>query len=1309
MADFDKEHPFSPEKIAQARGEGFTDEEILQYMRQWYPQHKTAITDAIRRVEADAKDDRLGDEQKITFGSIVDHLAETPVADFSHRKGPDANFTEKHSAAVGRGVGTTAAGMAGLPADMINLLGREIETGALGSDLLRLAEFANQVNPMMGPQAIMNRRNQLNAVDAGVQELIEQGVPEEEARQQVEQAFAERYDIPGVTDRDRKRRISTDVPPAGSEYFKQALEDPSLLPSLGDPMSALTGYQEARERAVNREDLDRSYYSREDLPPDERISAVGGETASAILPAIVAPWMAGRNVAAEGTVGLARKGPFGGMFNPMVDLAAEKPGQFLALEGAGMAGATQMGMLAEGLDPGNPTTRFAAEMAGGMASPLAIAGRVLRGSAELASDALLTTTPQGVRAIASKRLHQTARELGYEPEELGRVVLEAEARGVNVPSQTIAEASSDDLAELVRARLDPEIKRQFSRIQAKVNNMYDDPYRNLNAEDYGTLVEIAGKTGIDDLAVGKENIAEAMQEISSALSPSLAENLPVGTLTGNPALVSMQSALARKSPELASVAEIGQREGMDRLRRASDVLLRSGDPDDLVTGVKLRDEYVDTVISTYMDDVKSELDGVVSRAIATPEEAEAATQDAHKALNRALDEVREIEDAAYKGWKYPTQPNNLKRVMAEINADKLPEDRLPKVVEDTIERIIETNGSDTQELQNLRSMLLRMHRTANASTSSSETSREATRLLMDVPRLERAIMQDIKTGFNRRTQAVRARRKPIRGSRVYLLDQDGKVAFDEPVVIQNIQQENGKKLAMFEAGEGMLEEAGLEQRLRAWPLERVRRVDAPKAGEITAQEQELQLYESALKLTARIEDAFGKSFVGDALGRRASGAEVTAPEVLLNKAMSGSPSQRALRFDQLRRAARMGSRDIRGRILNDQFYETLGVEGSPNEGMQSAIEEYVKFMARKSVDAKTGEVNVPKLQTFLKEEHALFKSKYPEYQKPLDNLRREFLDAIEGQLNYDVSRDAAVALRKREIDNSAFGKVVGDQQTSKVVGNILSKRGGDEAYGDLAAIAVRSDRGDYQRGTAKIRDASGTEVAERRANLLPGEELPVQPEMAPGMGDRLNGPAISGMRAATFKYAADKAGGSTGEFNMAKFSEVLNSPVRPGGPSLLDVMQANGVIDRSMRRRVETITKLSENIQQSAIKGKVLDEGLEDMGYGLAFMALRLRGAKLASRIFGGDSGTSLLAASYGSQQVKKLFATMPGGKIQQMMIDAVQDPELFRMIMMKPSDVGEGRQLFRDLNAWMYGSGYLTFKEYADNLEQVNFEEERG
>jgi len=128
-----------------------------------------------------------------------------------------------------------------------------------------------------------------------------------------------------------------------------------------------------------------------------------------------------------------------------------------------------------------------------------------------------------------------------------------------------------------------------------------------------------------------------------------------------------------------------------------------------------------------------------------------------------------------------------------------------------------------------------------------------------------------------------------------------------------------------------------------------------------------------------------------------------------------------------------------------------------------------------------------------------------------------------------------------------------------------------------------------------------------------------------------------------------------GAFSYGKAKTLLDSPLSPDGPSLMDTLKTSGIINPTQEAAIAKHLKAGMDQEAAKVTGvKIQNFGQEPKMLG-RYVA-KIIGVKLASHLgmMGGGAGPSLQIANMVSNAAEKLFANMPADQAEKFMAQAL-------------------------------------------------------
>lgn len=186
------------------------------------------------------------------------------------------------------------------------------------------------------------------------------------------------------------------------------------------------------------------------------------------------------------------------------------------------------------------------------------------------------------------------------------------------------------------------------------------------------------------------------------------------------------------------------------------------------------------------------------------------------------------------------------------------------------------------------------------------------------------------------------------------------------------------------------------------------------------------------------------------------------------------------------------------------------------------------------------------------------------------------------------------------------------------------------------------------------------------------------------------GNATEGLMSATIDYAVQKATSATGEFSLAKFRRALTEPLGRGQPTLLGMMRSEKILSAQAGKRLNQILKEAEDLERTLASGKQIEKLLDDPN-GIFDLVVRITGAKIGAVGASGTTGATIVAAGAGSRVARNFFEKVPNTRIQDVLIEAAQDPAFMAALLRKPKTIKAQRELQRQINGFLIGAGIIA------------------
>tara|TARA_R110000868_G_scaffold46798_1_gene154257 strand:+ start:2174 stop:4984 length:2811 start_codon:yes stop_codon:yes gene_type:complete len=401
-------------------------------------------------------------------------------------------------------------------------------------------------------------------------------------------------------------------------------------------------------------------------------------------------------------------------------------------------------------------------------------------------------------------------------------------------------------------------------------------------------------------------------------------------------------------------------------------------------------------------------------------------------------------------------------------------------------------------------------------------------------------------------------------------------------------------------------------------------------------------YETARNFSREFNQTFKQTFAGSVQRTGPDGADRLSPELVMHKAIAGGDEASNLKFGELERATR---------FLKDQNVVDVDVARDLVPDLMQAQEDFLRIVVSETVDPNTGVVNPSRVQAFLGR-HSELLDRFPNLKTQIDDA----LSSAEGLSALEATQRGQTKILDAQ---TAFGKLA---KVENPVQAVTTSMGGNAPVGDLVKLAKLAKRG-------------------------------------PG--------AVEGLRASVIAYAMGKATNSSGRVDFAAMRKVLFDPINEGDPSMIGVLLKENVVDDATISRMKKIFDTADNVTSASTARAISDLDMLQETDGLTDLILRGGGAFLATTAAKSlgitGSGPSLVIAAGGSRQARRLFDKVPQGMVQQILIDAAQNPEFMAMLLAKPSATKDKLKLLKQLHAYVLSAGYFAARDkFAGDDESV-------
>ena len=410
--------------------------------------------------------------------------------------------------------------------------------------------------------------------------------------------------------------------------------------------------------------------------------------------------------------------------------------------------------------------------------------------------------------------------------------------------------------------------------------------------------------------------------------------------------------------------------------------------------------------------------------------------------------------------------------------------------------------------------------------------------------------------------------------------------------------------------------------------------------------------DEARSFSKTLNDTFSRSFAGDMLAKKGTGAAAMPPEILVQKAFGSNNDVTALRMQEIENAVGMlkGKYDDAVNKFGLRSKQALALKPMADlaqgrvVSVRDAHERVLRLAAAETIDPLTGKISPSRLQRFVNENKPI-----------LDQMRitDDLTDAVKAESLLKATQDTNSAIQKGLRNQTAFAQVLKYENPSSAIADALNGRFPVKSFSAITKLA------------------------------------------------KAGGPdAVDGLKSSLFDYAFLKAGGDR-NFSPNAFNKALFEPIAPGQPSIFNIMRSQGVMTLTEGKNLKRLVDPMLRIEQSLGDRKML-EGVIEGADAATELALRVVGAKIGSTLYGQGPG-SLIAASKGSSFMRQIFDKSPMILVRGIIEEATKDPKMMALLLRKGTTEAEKLSIARSLNAYLgvAGLNYSKFEEPATPPEE--------
>tara|TARA_R110002050_G_scaffold277074_1_gene422539 strand:- start:48 stop:2738 length:2691 start_codon:yes stop_codon:yes gene_type:complete len=160
-----------------------------------------------------------------------------------------------------------------------------------------------------------------------------------------------------------------------------------------------------------------------------------------------------------------------------------------------------------------------------------------------------------------------------------------------------------------------------------------------------------------------------------------------------------------------------------------------------------------------------------------------------------------------------------------------------------------------------------------------------------------------------------------------------------------------------------------------------------------------------------------------------------------------------------------------------------------------------------------------------------------------------------------------------------------------------------------------------------------------------------------------------------------------------RLNQILNKPTETG-ISLGETLVNTGALNTNQKNNLDELVNKSTIFENAVINKSNLDDllGAESAVFNLF---QRVLGSNIgAAGAVGSVSGSPLVAAAAGSKATQAILGKMPRAKVQQILVEAMFNPELMQELLRKPITPKQVFQQRKQINAYLLAAGIPELEE---------------
>jgi hypothetical protein len=403
--------------------------------------------------------------------------------------------------------------------------------------------------------------------------------------------------------------------------------------------------------------------------------------------------------------------------------------------------------------------------------------------------------------------------------------------------------------------------------------------------------------------------------------------------------------------------------------------------------------------------------------------------------------------------------------------------------------------------------------------------------------------------------------------------------------------------------------------------------------------------EDARTFSKTLNDFFTRSYAGEMMAKKGTGAQKLPAEVLVERAFGSNNDLAALRMNEIEDAVGMMKRQYDDAVQKFGRDSTQAQQLKPladlAEGrvvsIRDANERILRLAAAQTIDPLTNRVSATRMSRFIAQNKPM-----------LDKLgiTGDLTDSVKAENLLKATMDANSAIQKGLRDQTAFAQVLKFENPSSAIADAMNSRFPVKTFSNMVQLA------------------------------------------------KAGGPdALNGLKASLYDYAFTKAGGNN-NFSPQAFSKAFFEPIASNQPSVYNILRSQGVMTLTEGKNLKRIIDPMLRVERS-LGNKQLMDGVVEGADAATELALRVVGSRLGTSV-SGQGGASLIAASAGSKYMRQLFDKSPMLLVRGIMEEATKDPQMMAMLLRRGQSEGEKLAIARQMHAYLTAAGlnYARFEE---------------